>query len=124
MSPGKYQEDKESGVIISVEMKFRNEKNKTGVAKMEGEYKLQLSDTEVKKAGDVCDEEYAFKIAQQCGLVIPGRGHAPTKWNGMEFDARSLLERHWMVNRDEYEEFKLKLIDHMRTPVIEHEAQL
>jgi recombination protein RecA len=124
MSPGKYQEDKESGVIISVEMKFRNEKNKTGVAKMEGEYKLQLSDTEVKKAGDVCDEEYAFKIAQQCGLVIPGRGHAPTKWNGMEFDARSLLERHWMINRDEYEDFKLKLIDHMRTPVIEHEAQL
>ena len=123
-SAGKYAEDKETKIITSAEMKFRNEKNKTGVAKMEGEYKLVLHDTEVKKVGDVVDEEYAMKMGAQCGLVEFGRGRAATIWDGKEFDGRSLLERYWMLNRDEYEAYKLKLMDHIRTVSIEHEAQL
>lgn len=124
MSPGKYEEDKETGIITGVVMKLRNEKNKTGVAKMEGEYKLVLHDTEVKKMGDVYDEDYALKMGQQTGLVELGRGRASTVWNGMEFDGRSLLERHWMLHRDQYEAFKFKLINHVRTVSIEHEATL
>lgn len=124
MSPSKYHEDKETKIITSVDMKFRNEKNKTAVAHMEGEYKLVLHDTDVKKVGDVIDEDYAMKMGAQCGLVEFGRGRAATVWEGQEFDGRSLLERHWMINRDEYEAFKLKLINHVRTVSIEHEAQL
>lgn len=124
MSPGKYHEDKETGIITRAEMKIRNEKNKCGVAKMEGEYDLILHDTEVKKMGDVCDEHYAMKMGQQCGLIEVGRGRGNTVWNGQEFDGKSLLERYWMLNRDEYENFKLKLLEHIRTVSIEHEAQL
>lgn len=124
MSPSKYHEDKETKIITNVDMKFRNEKNKTGVAKMEGEYKLVLHDTEVKKVGDVIDEDYAMKMGQQTGLIQLGRGRASTIWEGQEFDGKSLLERHWMTNRDEYEAFKLKLMDHIRTVSIEHEATL
>jgi recombination protein RecA len=124
MSASKYHEDKETKIITSVDMKFRNEKNKTSVAHMEGEYKLVLHDTEVKKVGDVIDEDYAMKMGAQCGLVEFGRGRAATVWEGQEFDGRSLLERHWMTNRDEYEAFKLKLMNHVRTVSIEHEASL
>jgi recombination protein RecA len=123
-SAGKYAEDKETKIVTSAEMKFRNEKNKTAVAKLEGEYKLVLHDTEVKKVGDVIDEDYAMKMGAQCGLIEFGRGRAATIWEGKEFDGRSLLERHWMINRDEYEAFKLKLLNHVRTVVIEHEASL
>ena len=124
MSPSKYETDKETDIVTAVNMKFRNEKNKTGVAKIEGEYKLILHDTQVKKVGDVYDEDYAMKMGQQTGLVQLGRGRASTIWNGQEFEGRSLLERYWMLNRDEYEAFKLKLIEHIRTISIEHEATL
>lgn len=124
MSPSKYSEDKETKIVTGVEMKFRNEKNKTGVAKMEGEYKLVLHDTEVKKVGDVMDEDYAMKMGAQCGLVQLGHGRAPTVWEGIEFDGRSLLERHWMLNRDDYEAYKLKLLNHVGTITVEHVAQL
>lgn len=124
MSQGKTHEDKETGIITRVEMRIRNEKNKCGVAKMEGEYDLILRDTEVKKLGDIYDENYAIKIGQQCGLIEIGRGRGNTIWNGKEFDGKSLLERYWMQNRDEYEDFKLKLLEHVRTVSIEHEAQL
>ena len=124
MSPGKAHEDKETGIIQYVEMRIRNEKNKTAVAKMEGEYKLIMHDTQVKKMGDVQDEEYALKLGQQTGLVEVGRGRGNTVWNGMEFDGKSLLERHWMLNRDDYEAYKTQLMKHIRTVTIEHEAQL
>jgi len=122
MSPSKYQEDKETKIITSVDMKFRNEKNKTGVAKMEGEYRLVLHDTAVKKIGDVIDEDYAMKMGSQTGLIQLGRGRGMTIWEGQEFESRSLLELYWMQHRDEYEAFKLKLINHIGSVTIEHEA--
>lgn len=124
MSPGKYEEDKDTGIVTGVIMKLRNEKNKTGVAKMEGEYKLILHDTQVKKVGDVYDEDYAIKMGQQTGLVQIGRGRSSTICEGKEYDAKSLLERHWMLDRDDYEKFKNKLLNHIRTVSIEHEATL
>jgi recombination protein RecA len=124
MSPGKSHDDKETGLPMYVEMRIRNEKNKTAVAKMEGEYKLIMRDTQVKKVGDVQDEDYALKLGQQTGLVEVGRGRGNTVWNGMEFDGKSLLERHWMLNRDDYEMYKTQLMKHIRTVTIEHEAQL
>lgn len=121
MSPGKYKFDKEDelGQPSSAIMKFRNEKNKTGKAKMEGEYVLILSDTEVKKVGDVQDESYALKLGAAAGLVQLGKGRAATVCDGVEYQGRSLLERHWMLNPGEYELFKTKLLDHLLEPVEE-----
>jgi protein RecA len=124
MSSSKYEEDKETKLISAVQMKFRNEKNKTGVAKMEGEYKLVLHDTKLKKLGDVIDEDYAMKMGQQTGLIQTGQGRTPTVWNGKEFERRALLEEYWMTNRDEYEAFKIKLMEHIRSFTIEQEPSL
>lgn len=108
MSAGKYIRDKESGQPTSVVMKYRNEKNKTWVAKMEGEYSVCLCDTEVKKLGQVIDEPYALKLGSQLGLVDVGRGRA--SYNGVDYAGRSLLERHWMLHPDEYEDYKAALM--------------
>jgi len=118
MSPGKYKFDKEDeiGQPSSVLMKYRNEKNKTGKAKMAGEYTLVLSDTEVKKVGDILDEPYALKLGAAAGMISLGKGRAATVCDGVEYQGRSLLERHWMINPGEYEDFKSRLLDRLLDP--------
>lgn len=111
MSPGKYLKEEDTGKTLAAIMKFRNEKNKTGAAKMEGEYKLILAKTETKRLGDVQDESYARKLGQAAGLVQVGSGRQPTVYDGVEYDGVSLLERHWMLNPGEYEVYKAKLLE-------------
>lgn len=96
MSPGKYLVDEESGRPLSVEMRFKIEKNKTSVAKMEGEYKIILSDTETKKKGDVYDEDYVVKQAHRLG-IIEGAGSS-WKCMGQPFGGKSLIEREMLIN--------------------------
>jgi len=123
MSPGKYEKD-ETGRTKCVTMKLRNEKNKCGPAKMEGEYILVLKDTEYKRVGEVADENYAAKLGQQAGLVMIGKGRAPTICDGFEYEGKADLIEHWMTNHVEYEAFKLKLLDHLLSDVMENEASL
>lgn len=111
-SPRKYKMDEETGEPLSVDMRHKNEKNKTAPAKMEGEYTLILKDTEVKKMGDVKDEDYGIKIGSQLGLVEVGRGWA--EYKGTKYDGKSVLERHWMTNPAEYEEFKAEVLDTLK----------
>ena len=66
---GKYKMDEATKKPISVEMKFRVEKNKTAGARMEAEYDLILSDTDTKKKGDVADEAFVLDMAQKIGLL-------------------------------------------------------
>jgi len=111
MSPGKYERNTDTDTTLAAIMKFRNEKNKTGPAKMEGEYKLILAKSEVKNVGDVMDEQYARKLGEAAGLVKVGRGRAATEYDGVEYDGVSLLERHWMLHPGEYEMYKARLLE-------------
>jgi recombination protein RecA len=111
-APKKYKMDDETGEPLSVEMKHRNEKNKTAPAKMEGEYTLILKDTEVKRMGAVKDEDYGIKVGAQLGLVEIGRGWA--EYKGVKYDGKSVLERHWMTHPDEYEAFKAEVLSTLR----------
>lgn len=115
MSPGKYKED-EHKMPYAVLMRLRNEKNKTGQARMEAEYLLYTRDMEIKKAGQVADESYAVKMGRQLGLVEVGKGSAGTTCEGETFSGISLLEKHWMENPAKYELFKDKILLHMSTP--------
>jgi len=72
--PGKYEMDELTGRPVSAEMKFRVEKNKSGPAKMEGLYKLILTDTETKRTGEVMEEEDMVKLATKYGAITGGGG--------------------------------------------------
>lgn len=102
LSPGQYHfekdEEKESGMKqpVYADMRFKVEKNKTYVAHMEGEYRLNLVDTEVKKMGDVIDEPFMVKQAKRVGLIEKkgGSNHCL----GKEFDTESQIEKALMTD--------------------------
>ncbi len=90
--PGKYLMDETgTGKPFHVDMNFRVEKNKSGPAKMEGHYRILLMDTDVKKIGEVYDEDQIVNMAQKCSLV---EGGGPS-WRclGEQFGSKSLIEK-------------------------------
>jgi recombination protein RecA len=86
----KYEMDKETGRPLHADIPFRVDKNKTGVPKMEGNYRLILSDTEHKKMGQVYDEDFIVKMAEKVGL-LEGAG---SSWKilGRQFKGKTLIE--------------------------------
>jgi recombination protein RecA len=105
---GKYTMDDVSGKPISAEFRCKVEKNKTGPAKMEAEYKMVLSKTEVKDIGEVIDEGWAIQMGENAGLV-ESSGTMVT-WKGERFRGRSQLEKYWALNKDKYDDFKNELM--------------
>lgn len=93
---------------LNIEMRGKIEKNKTAAPKMEAEWKMSLSDTEVKKVGDIIDEPWAFTMGEQAGLIETS--HASATWNGKTYRGRSGLEKHWMEDRADYKYFKSELM--------------
>jgi len=69
LRPGKYEMDKESGTPEHVDFYFKVEKNKTGVPKMEGEFRMMLCETQTKSVGDIYDEKFIMDEAQRLGVV-------------------------------------------------------
>lgn len=109
MSQGKKDVDSETKQTISQLFKYRNDKNKTTTVKMdEGEYKMCVAELELKRPGDIMDESYAVRIGSVLGLVEVGRGAA--SYGDMKFRGKSLLERYFMENRDEYETYKANIL--------------
>lgn len=66
---GKYSMDDVTGKPLYVDLKFRVEKNKSSGAKMEGEWRLMLAETEAKKKGDVYEEFDMMKTGVKIGLI-------------------------------------------------------
>lgn len=96
MSSGKYDMDEVLGRPAAVGFNFRVEKNKTHVPKMEGTFKLQLTDSETRKMGDILNDEAMVSIASKMGL-LEGAG---SKWTlvGETFKSKSLINRELIVN--------------------------
>lgn len=105
---GKFEMDSVTGKPLMAEFKAKVEKNKVSVPKMEAEWKVQLSKTELKNVGDIVDEEWTLSMAEKAGLV----SIAPQKveWNGHTFRGQSLLVKYWMEHRAEYLRFKNELM--------------
>lgn len=90
--PGKYEMDEVTGKPLSATMHFRIEKSKSSpTSHMEGEFKLVLSDTEIKKVGEIDEEGFMVKLAQTYGIV-EGSG---SSWTclGEKFPGKSPIER-------------------------------
>jgi hypothetical protein len=72
-------------------MNFRVEKNKSGPAKMEGAFRLMLTDTETKRAGDIYEEDTIVNLSQKFGL-LEGHGNSWTCL-GEKYGGKSVIER-------------------------------
>lgn len=111
-SGGKYTMDKETGRPICVDLKFKVEKNKSADAKMEGEYRMLLSDTSLQSKGDVSDEAEMVKTAIRVGYVE----RAGNGWSCLDakFKKKLDLEEKLMkepLYRQQFRETLLSLLD-------------
>jgi recombination protein RecA len=66
---GKYEMDDATGRPIHVDLQFRVEKNKSAGAHIEGEWRLMLSDGELKKKGEVYEEPLLVEKGLALGLI-------------------------------------------------------
>jgi len=66
---GKYEMDETTGRPIHVDLSFRVEKNKSAGAKIEGEWRLMLADTTIKRKGEVYDEPAMVDMGIRVSLV-------------------------------------------------------
>lgn len=85
-------EEKEKDRIpLEVELNFDVEKNKTGVPKRQGSFRLVLLDGEFKKKGDVYDEDVLVAEAEKLGLIKK----VSKGWTclGETFTAKSHIDR-------------------------------
>lgn len=88
---GKYEMDDVTGRPLHVDMQFRVEKNKSSGAKIEGEWRLMLADTEVKKKGQIYEEPAMVEMGLKIGLVEKeGSGNTVTCF-GTKYRSKSAL---------------------------------
>lgn len=75
---------------LSVLFSFKGEKNKQGAAKMEGAYRLALTNTDTRKKGGVCDETVIMDEAERYD-IIKKEG---SKWTviGVPFDTKKAIQ--------------------------------
>lgn len=81
----------------SVALRYKVEKNKTGPAKIEGEYEMAVKNFGEYKKGDVIEEKYLIKKAEDLGLLVKDGN----KWQMLGFESKTKGELigHWF--RDE-----------------------
>jgi recombination protein RecA len=104
-SPGKASVDEESGKTISQEFKWKVEKNKVGPAKMEGEFNQSAMNTELRKIGQIMDEEYVVRLADSLGVLKLGKGTCT--YHGEKLDLTiSELCKSFVINQEGFEVLK------------------
>ena len=93
---GKYEMDEVLGKPVAADFGFRVDKNKASFARMEGEFRLAMADTEHRRVGDAVNEGDMVEMAQKVGLV-EGSG---SSWRalGEKYRAKSLIEKEILTN--------------------------
>jgi recombination protein RecA len=114
MWPGKYEMDDVTGKPLKVIMNFKVEKNKCAGSKIEGEWKLILSDTETKKKGEIFDEDVMVSLAERIGFIEKVN---TSNWTcmGETYRGRSLIERRLLTEPD----FKANFADVLMRTLLE-----
>ena len=75
LASGQYEMDDHTKKPLWVDMRFKINKNKVFGAKMSGEYRLILSDTDTRKVGDVADELSMVTWGEKFGVVTRKGGY-------------------------------------------------
>jgi RecA/RadA recombinase len=100
-----------TGRPIWMETEFAIEKNKCGVAKMEGHYKMCVTEHPGRKPGDTWDDEAVADAAQQNGFVVKQGG----KFIVLDktFDTEEDFKRELFQRGDFYEVLRSRVLDLM-----------
>ena len=69
LGAGKYEMDEILGQPVAAEFRYRVEKNKVSAARMQGEFKMYMADTEFRKVGDPMNEADMVSMGEKIGLV-------------------------------------------------------
>lgn len=90
------------------DMSFRIEKNKGDVPRMEGGYRLILTETETKGIGEVNDEETIVDVAEERGMVTKDKGF----WmvGGEKYDTRSKIVEKLLLDKTFKQRFRNTLM--------------
>lgn len=88
-SGGKYEMDEITGLPLHVDLKFKTEKNKSFGAKVEGEWRLMLADTDIKKKGEVYEEPAMVEMGIKLGLVE--KEGNKLIWQGNEYKSKTMM---------------------------------
>jgi hypothetical protein len=97
---GKFEMDEVLGKPLTAGFSFRIDKNKAGVPKMEGDFKLLLMSTEHRRVGDAVNEPFMVDMAQKVGLVEGGG----SSWKalGEKFKSKTAIEEAMIQSPDFY----------------------
>jgi recombination protein RecA len=93
---GKYEMDETTNKPLYVNLEFKVEKNKTSAAKISGEYKMMLADTETKRVGQILEEDRMVELGERM-LMIEKVGGDYTCF-GEKYAAKSHIERRLMTD--------------------------
>ena len=104
----KYVMDEITGKPMSVELKYKVTKNKTGFANMEGEYVMVLSGDQDKHPGEISDEDWACDMAEKSGLIDVD-GNTRT-WHEVKIVGAKNMVKHFMKNKADYEMLRDELM--------------
>jgi len=121
-SKPEFESDKEKETMpLFIPVNFKVEKNKAGVPKMEGEFKLVVTDTEFKTIGDIYDEDKIAALAEAEGLYAAAPG--TRRWCFEEEflgTARGALEDKLLADHD----FRNKVTKKLYKAITEKVAKL
>lgn len=100
---GKFLIDEDTRRPVSVGMKFKVDKNKSAVPKIEGTYKLILADTEFKRMGSIYDEDEMVAQAERMGIIERRGG-----WRcvGEKFSKKEEIEERLVKDRKFYRDLR------------------
>jgi RecA/RadA recombinase len=104
-----YKFDK-SGRPLLMNTQFAIEKNKVGTPKMEGVYKMCVTDHPGRKQGDTWDDEVVMVIAKKNGLIVEGPG-GEIEALDQEFESEEAFAEEMHKYSDLYRNVRTQLLD-------------
>jgi len=90
---GKYTMDESTDRPLFADFHFKVDKNKTATPKVEGDFRLQLSDTEHKKMGESADEGFIVKMSEKYGLLERQGKSGSITFCGKQFSKLDAVEQ-------------------------------
>jgi len=106
---GKYEMDEVLNRPLWAEFGFRVEKNKASFAKMAGDFKILLMDTEHRRIGDAVNEPAMIDMAQRIGLVEGGG----SSWKalGQKYKTKTAIQQQLETDPEFYDRMHQALMN-------------
>lgn len=101
---GKYKMDESTDRPLYADFHFKVDKNKTATPKIEGDFRMMLSDTDHKQVGSSADEEVIAKLSEKYGLLERQGKSGAITFCGKQFRSMELVEQAMVEDRALYDQ--------------------